>query len=643
MGLNPVVEIDEEKCVNCHSCISVCPVKYCNDGSGYHINLNHDLCIGCGECLDKCTHDARRPLDDTEEFLTALEKREPIVAVIAPAVAAVFPHKYLNLNGWLKNRGVEAFFDVSFGAELTVKSYLDHVSKNNPKAVIAQPCPALVTYMEIYRPELLEYLAPAHSPMMHTIVMIREFYPQYRNHKIAVLSPCVAKKREFDEVNSSVLNVTFTKLQNHLEETGVDIGSFPEVDYTNPPAERAVLFSSPGGLLRTAQRWDNGIENVSRKIEGPHTVYKYLDELHGQVTKGNAPLLVDCLNCEHGCNGGTGTGNRGRSIDELEALIQERSRKMTERHLPKGPLAQKRLPVKVQKGLEDYWKEGIYDRTYVDRSDAVSSLSELSEAEKGQMFVELEKHCPEDILNCSACGYNSCEGMAKALVNGLNRKENCHHYQKVKLEKSMEDLKKRSMKDSEISEISSSTSDISGRISNFAASIEQISASINEIAQGAQSANNIAQSGVETSTGARELVQELNESSGEIGNITGIISKIASQTHLLSLNATIEAANAGDAGKGFVVVAAEIKNLADETSRASEEIRAKVERILDRTSAASGTFENVSDILNSLNEHMSTIAGAVTEQSTVTENISNDISSISRNIERISASMERLS
>ena len=187
MSLAPVVRVDEEKCVNCHMCISVCPVKYCIDGSGDTVTINHDLCIGCGNCIRGCTHDARLWQDDFAPFMEALDQNRDVVAVMAPAVAANFPDQYLNLNGYLESIGVKAIFDVSFGAELTVKSYLEHVKQNSPDMVVAQPCPTIVTYLEIYQPELLRHLAPADSPMLHTIKMIREYYPQYRNALVAVI------------------------------------------------------------------------------------------------------------------------------------------------------------------------------------------------------------------------------------------------------------------------------------------------------------------------------------------------------------------------------------------------------------------------------------------------------------------------
>lgn len=172
------------------------------------MNVNSDLCIGCGNCIEACDHGARKGLDDMEAFLAALKKGEQIIAIVAPAIAASFGGEYLRINGWLKSIGVKAVFDVSFGAELTTKSYVEHLKAKNPKLMIAQPCPVLVSFIEIYRPELIQYLAPAGSPMHHTMAWIREFKPEWRGAKIAAISPCYAKRREFDEIGLGDFNVT---------------------------------------------------------------------------------------------------------------------------------------------------------------------------------------------------------------------------------------------------------------------------------------------------------------------------------------------------------------------------------------------------------------------------------------------------
>ena len=89
----PVISVDKDKCLNCHRCISVCPAKFCNDGSGDYIKINSDLCLGCGHCIDACVHGARVGIDDFSDFLNDLSKKEKIIAIVAPAIAVSFKGK----------------------------------------------------------------------------------------------------------------------------------------------------------------------------------------------------------------------------------------------------------------------------------------------------------------------------------------------------------------------------------------------------------------------------------------------------------------------------------------------------------------------------------------------------------------------
>ena len=232
-NLIKIIDVNKDKCVNCQKCIAVCPVHFCNDGSGDYVKVNGELCLGCCQCLKACTHGARVALDDSKTFFEDMSGDTQTVASVAPSVASNFPHEYMKLNGWLKSIGISAIFDVSFGAELTIRSYLEHLKANNPKLLISQPCPAIVNYIELYRPELLQWLAPVDSPMIHTIKMIREFYPEYNNHRIAAISPCVAKKREFAEVGLGDYNVTYNSLKQYFKDNNISLDDFPELDYDN--------------------------------------------------------------------------------------------------------------------------------------------------------------------------------------------------------------------------------------------------------------------------------------------------------------------------------------------------------------------------------------------------------------------------
>ena len=427
--LTKVIDVIEDKCVNCHACISVCPVKFCNDGSGDAVVINGDACIGCGECIRACTtHEARIGIDDFDAFLDAANRKEKIIAITAPAVVANFPNTYLNLNGLLKEIGVEANFDVSFGAELTVKSYITHIKDNNPKVTIAQPCPAIVSYIQIYQPELIEYLAPADSPMLHTIKMIKEYYPEYKHHKVMVLSPCYAKKREFEETGYGDFNVTFKSINDYFVENKIDLRKYESLDYDNPPAERAVTFSSPGGLLNTVQREVPEIDKMTRKIEGPEHVYEYMKKLPDVIKNGDSPLLIDCLNCPMGCNGGPATMNLHKSPDTIEKLIEKRSADMQEKYKKKGFFGRKTNKKKLNKVISKHWKSNLYDRSY-ENQKAFGLFETPNKKELSDIYLSMHKYSDKDIINCRSCGYNDCELMGIAIHNGLNKPENCHFYQ----------------------------------------------------------------------------------------------------------------------------------------------------------------------------------------------------------------------
>jgi iron only hydrogenase large subunit-like protein len=109
-----------------------------------------------------------------------------MIAFVAPSAVANFADQYLRLNGWLASLGVAAIFDVTLGAELCAMSYAAHIRRTVPRLVIAQPCAAIVTYIQVHRPELLPYLAPLDSPMLHAMKMVRRSFPQLRDHKIVV-------------------------------------------------------------------------------------------------------------------------------------------------------------------------------------------------------------------------------------------------------------------------------------------------------------------------------------------------------------------------------------------------------------------------------------------------------------------------
>jgi methyl-accepting chemotaxis protein len=107
----------------------------------------------------------------------------------------------------------------------------------------------------------------------------------------------------------------------------------------------------------------------------------------------------------------------------------------------------------------------------------------------------------------------------------------------------------------------------------------------------------------------------------KIGDIVALINSIASQTNLLALNATIEAARAGDAGRGFAIVASEVKTLATQTAKATGEIREQIASIQTQTGSAAEAIQNIANTITAVNDFSSSIAAAVEAQAATAEEI----------------------
>jgi len=173
-----------------------------------------------------------------------------------------------------------------------------------------------------------------------------------------------------------------------------------------------------------------------------------------------------------------------------------------------------------------------------------------------------------------------------------------------------------------VNEAAAVSTQVSDNAASVAAGAEQMGTSIREIAASASEAARVTTTAVEAADVAGARVQELGRASEEIGAVVHAITAIAEQTNLLALNATIEAARAGEAGKGFAVVASEVKDLAQETARATEDIEARVAGIQAEMTGAVDSITAIREVIAQMSEHVTTIAAAVEEQTATTTTMS---------------------
>ncbi|WP_049923524.1 methyl-accepting chemotaxis protein [Halopiger djelfimassiliensis] len=219
---------------------------------------------------------------------------------------------------------------------------------------------------------------------------------------------------------------------------------------------------------------------------------------------------------------------------------------------------------------------------------------------------------------------------------------------------------------------------VSGEMSNLSATIEEIAASADEMVSQSEAAVNTGEDGVELAEeaitemetierqteSAIEEVSSLEQEVAEIDEVVSLINTIAEETNILALNAGIEAARAGDAGEGFAVVAREIKQLAEDTEQATDEIKGLIKdvqhksertvkdmekmgtRVSSGTDTVERTVESIEEIveqIEELNSSVQSINGATDDQAASTEEVVTMIENVGEMSQDTAAATEQLS
>jgi methyl-accepting chemotaxis protein len=148
---------------------------------------------------------------------------------------------------------------------------------------------------------------------------------------------------------------------------------------------------------------------------------------------------------------------------------------------------------------------------------------------------------------------------------------------------------------------------------------------------------------VRQARGAAPVMQNLSEASQKVGGVVKLISRIAGQTNLLALNASIEAARSGDAGKGFGVVASEVKDLARQTASATDQIADQIQKTQGAAGQVSGALAGITSQINHVSEISKEIAGSVEQQRTAAAEIDSSTQRVAEGMHEITRSIQAVS
>lgn len=397
----------KERCRMCYTCVRECPVKAIRITDG-QAQVVGDRCIACGNCARICSQHAKLLASTIAEVRTLLASGSRVAVCLAPSFPAEFTDiPYTQLVGMLRTLGFGLVCEVSFGADLVARRYAELVSAYDGKRYISTTCPAIVSYVERYYPDLVDSLAPIVSPMVAMARTIRRLHGD--DWKVVFIGPCIAKKVEAQDMALSHeidAVLMFPELRRMCQEDGI----FPEgvlpTDFDPPYGNLGALFPISRGILQAA---DLREDLMTGEIIGTQGRSHMLEAIKEFAEGDLGARLLEVLCCE-GCIMGPG-------ITSDMPLFNRRRRVRTYvchrvKHLDEQQWSQ------YMDGLKDL----DLSRTYTanDQRIRVPAREELT-----AIMHRMGKFTPADELNCGACGYDTCVEHAVAIHKRLAESEMC--------------------------------------------------------------------------------------------------------------------------------------------------------------------------------------------------------------------------
>ncbi|MDU7253713.1 MAG: [Fe-Fe] hydrogenase large subunit C-terminal domain-containing protein, partial [Clostridium sp.] len=378
-------------------------------------------CILCSRCVLVCPQNARKVVNYLDKVKKALNKKEKIVASIAPSFMGNFNVSHGKIVASLKSLGIKYAEETALGADITTKLYKSFIKENKQDYYITTACPSVNLLVEKYYPELVKYMLPFMSPMTCHGKILKTIYGE--DSFTLFIGPCTAKKAEHENYNfenSIDAVLTYEEYLNLLKEYNICIENLESMEFDNKSLKLGSYYPMPGGIISNLKDELKDKNIKSFYVDG---VYACMD-IFESIKKGHIKnSFIEASACVGSCIGGpeviTNNHEYYNKLEKVQNYIENRQNyiKSYENKADK------------QNNLES--SKLNFHRGFVDKS--IDKEIQYEEQIKN-ILKSMGKYSKEDELNCGVCGYNTCIDKANAILDGMAEPEMCLHFMRSKAE-----------------------------------------------------------------------------------------------------------------------------------------------------------------------------------------------------------------
>jgi len=407
--------IHQKVCIRCYACVRICPVKAIRvDANTEYPSIIPERCIGCGSCFRTCAPVAISYRSSIDEAKTLLKSGDKIAAICDPTISGEFNDitDYRKFVEMIRQLGFSYVSEVSFGVDLVANQYKNLFEVFNGKYHIMANCPAVVSFIEKFYPELINNLAPIISPMIATAKAVRKKYG--RDVKVVFIGPCIATKDEAlrfegDSKVDSVL--TFVELRQLFTEFNIRESQLEFSEFDPPFGNKGSLYPLSEGIIQAAGLDQDLLKGRIITTEGRNNMLDAVKEFDSRIDMIQRHFNIFY---NEGCLMGPGTSAGGEKFLR-RTLVTD--------------YADKRL-----KAIDHAaWEKEIAEFSSLDLSRQFAEddqrLAQPSEETVNEILhtIGKENQAHNDI-GCESCGYTSCREFAIAIAQGLATTDMCHIY-----------------------------------------------------------------------------------------------------------------------------------------------------------------------------------------------------------------------